>query len=399
MAADACLPIGGMLFLCQSSAQRQEEGQVSPGTATPAHELLSQLVTRWGFAPPTPDGGKEDIGKGVSPKVTAGCFRRISCKPRWRLSTIDEHDFAAFAILFKRVFGQDMSWDLWRWKYGDGRGCAMAAWRGEELVAHYGGSLRRVMAFNQPLLAWQICDAMVDPRERGVMTKRGAMFQVAAAFLELFHGLAGIPLAFGFPSRRAMRLGERIGHYAEVGALRELRWLPLDKRPRLGSRLRYLNPYSQADQNRVNRLWVAMQRDHGKGILGVRDWEQLRYRYLDHPVRHYELIMVSARISSIPLGLLVLQRETDAVALTDLVAPLSQIPALLIQARRLTGLWGKTSLYCWITRQHVDHFKTPGMEIRDIEVSIPTNVWVPQPFSPGELKDRWWLTIGDTDFL
>lgn len=380
-----------------------------------AHGLGSLTVgCASGSAPGTPpDFGTRLLGRcglepGSAPISQAGGFNADermywlvrSPRPlRWRLSHIDETRFSAFAGLFHTVFGQVMTPELWHWKYGAGRGCSVAAWRGDQLTAHYGGNLRRVLAFGQPLRALQVCDAMVEPRERGVMTKTGAMFQVTAAFLELYQGLAGIPLAFGFPNRRAMRLGERLGFYTEVGALVELRWPPLSRRPRLATRLAYLDPNSPADREGVERLWFAMARDLVGGIVGVRDWEYLRYRYLDHPQRHYELLWVTSRFSGRPVGLLVLRREDDAVALTDLVAPLRHLPALLVQARRLTGLWGKASLYGWITRQHARHFSTPDLLSRDIDVSIPTNTWVPQPFPPDRLRDRWWLMCGDTDFL
>ena len=300
--------------------------------------------------------------------------------------------------MFEAVFGHPMTPALWRWKYAGGRGCSVAAWRGDRLVAHYGGSLRRVLAFGRLVQALQVCDAMVDPRDRGVMTKTGAMFHVTASFLELYQGLSGIPLSFGFPNRRAMRLGERLGLYAEVGALRELRWSALGMGPRLSTRLRDLNPDSAADRGSVERLWAEMARDLTDGLVGVRDWNYLRHRYLEHPERRYTLVLVRSRFTGAALGLLVLRRDEKDVVLIDLVAPLRRIPLLLVQARRLTGLWGRPSLYGWITRQHVSVFTASDTEIRDIDVSIPTNAWVSQPFNPAQLHDRWWLTLGDTDF-
>jgi hypothetical protein len=65
----------------------------------------------------------------------------------------------------------------------------------------------------------------------------------------------------------------------------------------------------------------------------------------------------------------------------------------------MAGLWGCTSVYFWISRQNVDRFSTQDMEVVDIGVSIPTNSWVPQPYTPAQLRDHLWLTLGDTDFL
>lgn len=393
------LPEGETLFLCGVLMPSSQGAAALPGKGDLWPDLLVRLAGRWGLAPLETDHERA-VPQAEAPRegVISG-FLRTAKHPRWRLAAVTAHDFSAFSTLFAQVFGQAITPELWHWKYGQGQGCAVGAWRGGELVAHYGGSLRRVLAFGQPVWALQVCDAMVEPRERAVMTKTGAMFQVTATFLELYQGLAGIPLAFGFPNRRAMKLGERLGFYSEVGTLVELRWPPLSRRPRLATRLAYLDLNSTADKGAVERLWLAMARDLAGAIIGVRDWKHLRYRYLDHPERQYELLLVNSRFTGRPLGLLVLQREADAVALTDLVAPLRHLPALLVQARRLTGLWGKASLYGWITRQHARHFPTTDLQSRDIDVSIPTNTWVQQPFPPDRLKDRWWLMCGDTDFL
>ncbi len=391
------LPPKGSLVLCLDALDAEV---MVDGTAplTVGLAQLTSLAGRCGFEPATDPGYAAAANSGAS-TCRGMVFERARQVPRWRLTHVAAGDFEAFSILFLSAFGHAISLPLWRWKYAKGRGCAVGAWRGKDLIAHYGGSLRTVLAFGLPVQALQVCDAMVDPRERGVMTKTGAMFQVTAAFLECYQGLAHIPLAFGFPNWRAMRLGERLGFYAEVGALCELRWPAMGKLPRLSTRLRYLDPQSVADRRATGELWSAMARDLEDGLVGVRDWTFLRHRYLEHPDHRYELVLVTSRFTLAPLGLLVLRQEAAAIALTDLVAPLKNIPLLLVQARRLAGLWGRTSLYCWITRQHAFRFVTKDMAERDIQVSIPTNTWVPQPFTPEQLHDRWWLTLGDTDFL
>lgn len=382
----------------------------SGGNATPLvgqkNVLLEVLLGRCGLlVSPFSSESSRDRPNTIDPPGEV-CATRvlITCRPapvmpRWQLTNISGDDLPAFSTLFSSVFGHAISPGLWRWKYADGRGFGVAAWRNRRMVAHYGGILRPVLAFGHLIRAVQVCDAMVEAGERAVMTKTGVMYQVTAAFLELFQGLGGIPLAFGFPNRRAMRLGERLGHYAEVGELRELRWSSLAKIPSLYSRVRIFEPESPADQKAVDRLWAGMAADLHDAVVGVRDWGYIQHRYLHHPERHYRLILVRSRWTGIPLGLLVLHQEEQRLALTDLVGSIKAVPLLVMQARRLAGIWGCTSLYTWVSRQHVDRYRTPGMEELDIDVSIPTNSWVAQPYSPAQLRDRWWLTLGDTDFL
>ncbi len=391
----------GQLIFCLDNLFPEEDavGGVPPSRLN----IAASLACRCGFEIVTQAENRD--GQGESPSVcprsnqfTLIC-RRSSKQLRWQLTGLQSEGFEAFATLFLSAFGHTISQALWEWKYAGGRGCAVVAWRGRQLIAHYGGNLRQVLVYGESTMALQVCDAMVAPDERGLMTKTGAVFQVTAAFLELYQGLAAIPLAFGFPNRRAMRLGERLGLYAEVGALCELRWPALGKRPRLSSRLSFTQGCEKNDRRIMGNLWEAMARDLVDGVVGVRDWQFLQHRYLNHPERRYSLVLVRRRFTGAPLGLLVLHREEDALALTDLVAPLKNIPLLLVHARRLAGLWGLTTLYCWITRQHASRFVARDTAVRELDISIPTNAWVPQPLTAGQLKDRWWLTMGDTDFL
>ncbi len=322
---------------------------------------------------------------------------RYARAPRWRLDLLREQDFADFSALFKKTFNTEISEALWRWKYAEGRGHGVIARRGDKIVAHYGSTRRRALFLDRPITALQMCDVMVDPGERGVMTKQGAFFLTTATILEILLGLQSVDLPFGFPNARACRIGERLGLYAEVGRVMEVRWTASSSRPRLRTRLRAVDTHDARDRALVERLWSAMRKDLRDAILVVRDWDYLTYRYLDHPEHHYDVLLVTSRLTGKPMGLLVLRRTGDSAALLDLVAPLRNIPLLIDQARRMAGLWGLESLFCWITQQHLGRFLAPGASVTDPDVVVPTNVWVEGP-SVEELRDRWWLMAGDTEF-
>jgi hypothetical protein len=365
--------------------------------------LIGALTGRCGFEQLAGPGVVAAEG-GSAGKQLAGprlemTLRRRTHRPRWRLSGLAETDFGPFAALFASAFQHPISIDLWRWKYAAGRGVAVCAWRGADLIAHYGGMLRQVLAFGHPVTALQVCDAMVAAKERGVLSKSGAMFQVTATFLELYQGLARVPLAFGFPNQRAMALGELTGLYAEVGRLAEVSWPARQAPPQLGSRLVDFQPDQIAHRRAVEDLWTAMAQDLGQSVVGVRDWPYLRHRYLEHPEHRYRLVLVMGRLTTRPLGLLILRPMAERLAWIDWVAPLRHQPLLLKQARRLAALWGHETLYGWIPRHAINAFQTDDMDTQKTEISIPTNAWVPQPWSADQLRDRWWLTMGDTDFL
>ncbi len=324
-------------------------------------------------------------------------LERESIDPRWGLYHLREADLPGFVNLFRDSFNAEVSLDLWRWKYGGGRGRTIVAKRGERLVAHYGSTIRSVSYFGEPGEAVQICDVMVDPRERGVMTKKGAMFITTATYLEAYLGLADYTIAYGFPNRRHMQLGEKLGLYGEVARMVEVRWPVSDGRPRLRTRVSFVERDHPKHGGEVDGLWGLMQRDLRDAVVVKRDWSYLRYRYFSHPTVHYEVICVRSRLSGTALGVMVLRRETDSCELVDIVAPLARLPWIIDQARRMAGRWGFPTLYCWATEHHAERFRCGGGVVNPLDVSVPTSVWLTGQ-STDHLIDRWWLMSGDTEF-
>ncbi|WP_295402334.1 GNAT family N-acetyltransferase [uncultured Thiocystis sp.] len=385
-AAHDRLRTGGMLVISMAA----DSFPADPAQRRSHLGYLGALATRCGFI-------VEDRSEDQHPSTALVVCRKGERAPRWRLDLLDEGAIAGFADLFRKAFNTDISLPLWHWKYGDGRGHGIIARRDERVIAHYGCTRRRALFFGHPISALQMCDVMVDPRERGVMTKQGAMFLTTATMLELYLALQPDDLAFGFPSSRSSRLGERLGLYAEVGRIAEIRWPAVSTRPRLRTRLRAIDRDDSGDRALIAGLWSSMSRDLEGAIVVIRDWEYLRYRYLDHPQHRYELILMTSRLTGRPLGLLVLRQVGEAFELLDLVGPLAHIPLLVDQARRIAARAGACAVFAWITRQHVPRFITKDATVTDPDVCIPTNVWVDGP-RVEQLQDKWWLMSGDTEF-
>jgi hypothetical protein len=239
---------------------------------------------------------------------------------------------------------------------------------------------------------FQICDVMVHPNERGVMTRQGPFLLTAATSAEIYG-----PLGFGFPNERAMQVAAKMGLYAEVGQMAEVRWAPASPGFRLRTRLQPVLRDSAVSQSLVAALWTAMANDLQHDVVGVRDWKFVEHRYFNHPHNQYEVLAVTSRLTGKPLGVMVLRRLEAMCELVDVIAPLANLPLLIDQARRLTGLWGLPYLYCWITKNHLSRFlATEGEEVA-LNVSIPTSCWTEDPRA-NVFKDRWWLMSGDTDF-
>lgn len=330
--------------------------------------------------------------------VDRGCFAPGVAAPRWGLAPGETIVQPRIMALFEQVFGQAMPEALWAWKYAEGRGMAITASRDDHLVAHYGGVTRRILFKGGPALGLQVCDVMVAPGERAVMTRRGVFLQTAAAFLELYCGVEQRHrVAYGFPNSRHMRLAERLGLYGEVDTLVERRWGGADRSPFWGGRGCEISVRELAGPE-LTTVWQAMAQDFSDQLLVVRDSDYLRYRYVDHPVHRYVLLGLRHRWTGRLQGVVVVRPEQEQCRLMDLIGPVNLFPRLIALARSRLSDWGATELIGWFTRSQVARLASTGGITRDTDISIPANTWsVGPPLS--ELQGRWWLTMGDTDFL
>ena len=274
----------------------------------------------------------------------------------------------------------------------------MTASRGDKLVAHYGGITRRLLYRGEPALGLQVCDVMVAPGERAIMTRRGVFLQTAAAFLELYCGLQQAHrVAYGFPNARHMRLAERLGLYGEVDTLVERRWPAMAGFHAWQYRARELTE-ADLSRNDLSLIWQSMAEDFREQILGVRDAAYLRFRYLNHPVHRYAVWGLQHRWTGRWQGMVVVRPEPGQCRLMDLIGPVSLYPQLIALARSRLSVWGATELIGWFTRSQVDRLAATGGKTQDTDISIPANTWSVGP-PLAEVQGRWWLTMGDTDFL
>ncbi|WP_292994989.1 bifunctional class I SAM-dependent methyltransferase/GNAT family N-acetyltransferase [Nitrosomonas sp.] len=319
--------------------------------------------------------------------------------PKWRLKILEKNQTPEMFSLFKKTFHHDMTPATWQWKYGSNSGREIGVWQENQLIAHYGGVSREILFFGQPQVAVQIGDVMVDASVRGMLTRKGPFFLMAATFPERFVGY-GKPylVGFGFPNERAMKVAERLGLYAEVGHMIEHSWKPLSKFPLWGTRI-HLIGREQTDFTITiaDQCWQHMAADLQQAIIGVRDWKYLQHRYLEHPNQQYQVILVKNRFSGRARGILILRFDPEGCEIVDLIASLVEIPLLIIHARRLAGIQGATRIYCHITENFSTYFAITGGTQKSTNIRIPATTWSNGP-TPETLKNRWWLMSGDKDF-
>ena len=319
--------------------------------------------------------------------------------PKWRLSYLDKSDTKRMLGLFENTFHHVMSLALRQWKYAHPDSLTVCVWEEDKLIGSLGGMPRKVLFFGQPQTAVQIGDVMVDASKRGILTKTGPFFRMTATFLERCAGF-GKPFLFifGFPNERHMRLSEHLNFYKEVGRLLEFSWPILAKPP---SFFTYLSPVNHHNINAltltINRLWDLMAADLQNHVVGIKDWQYILNRYLQHPENTYQIFLIKHKLTRKVTGLMVAHVQAERCNLMDIIAPLATIPTVLLHARYLSNALHCERLVCQISNSFAEHFKTTSYQQESLSIPIAKDTWGAGP-DYKDLIDAWWLMSGDMDF-
>lgn len=311
------------------------------------------------------------------------------------LLTLSTQDWARLGTLFDRVFGHPLAPELASYKYANGKGESMALSNSDdEIIAHCGMTFRQFLAFGVAIDGVQLGDLMVAPSVRGSMSRTGQpFFRVVAGALRRLETAATKPFVFGFPSNRAMRIGERLGLFSEIDQITEIIW-PISNAP--------LQAIAQPGSDRqfsavIDRLWKQMAADLKGAVVGVRDSSYFVERYFHHPLHHYHVYLVRSRWFKLPLGAFVLRGHGATVELMDWIAPLGQGWAVIEQARRAARELGGERLMGWMARAYAPQFANGATSCTPTEFRIPACGLCPAPWLD-RFKDHMWLTSGDTDY-
>lgn len=299
--------------------------------------------------------------------------------------------------LFETVFKHPVSLALLHWKYGDQRG---ESWLAESAdgqpTVHCGLYFRDVRLRGRVLRVPQLVDLMAPPKSGG-LTRTESPFALLMRKI-----LADLPradnpdgVAFGFPSDRAMRLGEHMGVYRAVDRMMELEFAP--KRRRFGPRWRVLSSVSALDAVVLNDLWTAMSGDLSACALGVRDVGYLQQRYLAHPEKRYTLLLVESHWWRRPIGLAVIGQGEDRRELLDVVSCWDNVPAVIGAAQAWLAESAAQSLTFLLTERFARQLASLAVRCEPSQFRIMANPFSP-PSSIAALERQWWLTGGDTDY-
>lgn len=286
--------------------------------------------------------------------------------------------------------------DLWQWKYARQEKSGMLAHVDDSIIAYYGSMPRTFSVNGKTVNAAQICDVMVTPRMRGILTRRGPFMRTADTFLREQAGL-GKPyrFAFGFPSDRHARLGEKTGWYTRTDTFLEVSWTPQQHRQCVPLWLK-TRPLTPQDETIVDRLWHAMRLALPDCLIPVKDAVFFKWRYLNHPSHTYAAHIIAERWSGRIVGIIILRDHAvgSDMELLDLLGPPESMATLLKTACHIAHRTGRKRLFSWMTPVILSHLPEPSatQEVSGVYVTPDYKQMV------DERQLSWWLMCGDTDF-
>ena len=298
--------------------------------------------------------------------------------------------------MFEAVFKSPVSEALLRWKYAQGRGAAWTVWQEGVLLLHCGLFFREVLLKGKPTQAAQLVDLMAAPKQSG-LSRHGSPFTVL-----MRHVLTSLPcprnptgLTFGFPSGRAMRLGEHVKMYACVDDWMSLEFKPIDSTS--GPSVRVVENWCASDDKFVNVLWDRMRDDLAEFVVGVRNSDYIRQRYLAHPEKKYVLMQVNSRWWRRPIGCVVLNSAHGQYEILDLICALDDMEEVIEALQRWLHQADGQLLTLLLTSTFANKLAPLAVQCQATQFRIMANPHMPQSVL-AQLNQRWWLTGGDTDY-
>jgi len=241
-------------------------------------------------------------------------------------------DIPALQALFAEAFGHERPAGVWEWKYFDNpRGHAgFVCQAGDRIVAHCAGLPSRFRDFEQSFTAYSSVDFMSSPTYAGGVGGGGVFIRTVRRFYNDCCGVGGAPLLYGFPGERHRILGERLLGYRPVEVVNDLR---LEPSSGSGS----IEPLSPV------HLRLFMKVPFSMGV--ERDEVHLRWRYIQHPVFRYGVVIVKGLFGRPKVGALVRESDDGTIYLMEVGGTFSRgnvarlVEALGSLGRPVVG-WG-----------------------------------------------------------
>jgi hypothetical protein len=235
---------------------------------------------------------------------------------------------------FNEVFRLDRPLAEWGWKFPpvDGGRTIMLALREDELLAHYAGLPCRLQVDGREWPAATIVDVFSTRAARRSFSRRGVWVRTVEEFFAAFGEGGRFALLFGFPGRRALRLGVlQLGYDALEPQPITYLCRPVRRRRTRPVRLLYRAELARDWEPHLDVLWTRVRASYPVAV--VRDADRALTRLAGHPTVRYHRFMVYPRLSAEPVAFAAFRSDGGRCRWADLLWDHEHPGALALLAR------------------------------------------------------------------
>lgn len=333
---------------------------------------------------------------------------------RYTIRPFEPGDEAQILATFHRVFETDLEGPQartpaeWRWAYPENP-AGMRVWvavEGEKVgegrvVAHYASRPVRTRVEGTEQRFTQIVDSMVHPDYRRSLKSPGLFARTGHRMLSSTCGPGKDLVAFGWPTREAWRVGERLLGYLRIRAEHILVLDPWPGGTELPAGVEVLEEFDE----RVEQLYERCAVEWGAST--IRDRAYLDWRVKRHP-RHPYRVLAAVKPDG-ELGGYALYRAADwllpgSALLCDWLVPAGEpetgaalLAGLLAAARaelRRTVIAYFPEWSPWSGR-----FQGRGFKLHPSEYAMVSGRYNDPRYGVEWLRENWWYQLLDLDLV
>lgn len=314
-------------------------------------------------------------------------------------------DSSQFVDLHQAIFKSTFNHSQYQWKYLDRGNPSLGLWNGAgKLIAHCGGLQRELCFESAPILGLQITDVMVHPQWRAILTRRGPFYWVSYWLYQNQIGeQAKAKVGYGFPSHRHLELAVKLRLLLDGGSIWQMQWATVRSSPTWFWYYRKLTAASSDWENVLKSSWQRMQKTSQDLCLGSRTFNELIWRYHQHPQHQHIYLGLKRPWSSQIIGVAIIRypdSNKNKLLWLDWIGPPSALRNALAMVRNYSydchGI--NAEVEAWGSEQIRQALKRTLQysEQRVAGLGLP----IQSCLSASEITEKpWWWMAGDTDFL
>lgn len=301
------------------------------------------------------------------------------------------HTYSDLCIsLFKSSFGATIPDEFWHWKYPkDKTVSSVVALKHNKAVAHYGLCDRDAIYDGCAYGFSQASDVMVAPGERGAIASSVFYELVQLGEKPFYARDSSVSVIYGFPHGRHYKLGARLKLYEPISPIMNVFF----KIPSMSPEDFKCVPSAElfeASAELESNINSALQRMFSveNVLLLQRNYRYFLHRYVFHPVFKYDLYCFANCYFIIKI-------DNEKIFLMDYFGELSAYAEnlegfILALSEKYSGF----EFQIWCLKDISISFSSPDKIVDTGAVFVCKKYTSSLP----DFK-RWWITMGDTEFL